>query len=195
MVLELLQPFLSVLYAHPYFFIFVGMIFAGEVVLVPAIYLAVTGRLDLAAVIALSVVATLLSDIVWYYAGRRFPAAALERIPGSKTSRVVVGLEKLFRRNGPQVLFLSKFVYGTRITAQVLSGVHDMPFRKYITANTLGVLAVTGSLVVIAYSVIGTTHRVGDLKQGVEIAFLLFVLVAALGYFFIGKSLKRRWFQ
>jgi membrane protein DedA with SNARE-associated domain len=127
--------------------------------------------------------------------GRRFPASALARIPGRGASRVVGGLEKLFTRNGPHVLFLSKFVYGTRIAAQVLSGVHDMPLRIYLMTNTLGVLAVTGSLVVIAYSVVGTTRRLGDVTQDAEIAFLLFVLVAALGYFFIGKTMKRRWFR
>ena len=194
-VLEFIRPILDVLYAHPYLFIFLGMLVAGEVILLPAIYLAATGRLDIASVIALSVIATLLSDFVWYYAGRKFPASALGRIPGRGTSRVVKGLEKLFRRNGVQVLFLSKFVYGTRITAQVLSGVHDMPLGRYFIANTLGVLAVTGVLVVIAYSVIGTTQRMVDVVHNMEIAFLVFVGVAVSIFFISGRVLKRQWSQ
>jgi membrane protein DedA with SNARE-associated domain len=193
--LELIRPLLDVLYAHPYLFIFFGMLVAGEVVLLPAIYLAATGRLDIAWVIALSVIATVLSDFIWYYAGRRFPASALGRIPGRGTSRVVSGLEKLFRRKGVQVLFLSKFVYGTRITAQILSGVHDMPLRRYLVANTLGILAVTAALVVIAYSVVGTTHRMADVIHNMEVAFFVFVVVAVSGFLVVGQVLKRQWSQ
>lgn len=191
--LEIIRPLLDVLHAHPYLFIFVGMIFAGEVVLIPAIYLAATGQLDIGLVIVLSVIATLLSDFIWYFAGRRFPASALERIPGRGTSRVVRGLERLFRCNGVQVLFLSKFVYGTRITAQILSGVHDMPFRSYLITDILGILAVRAALVVIGYSVIGTTQHLVDVAHNMEVAFLAFVLVAMTGFFIVSQVLKRQW--
>lgn len=194
-IIEIIRPLLDVLYAHPYLFIFLGMLVAGEVVLLPAIYLAATGRLDIGSVIVLSVFATMLSDFIWYYAGRRFPASALQRIPGRGTSRVVKGLDRLFKRNGVQVLFLSKFVYGTRITAQILSGVHDMPLRRYLVSNTLGILAVTAALVVIAYSVVGTTHRMGDVIQNMEIAFFVFVLLAVATFFISGQVLKRQWSQ
>lgn len=195
MVFEIVQPFLNVLYAYPYLFIFVGMVIAGEVVLIPAIYLAATNRLDPVSVIILALIATLLSDLVWYYLGRKFPASVLERIPGRGTNHVVSGLESVFRQDGAKILFLSKFVYGTRTTVQILAGVYDMPFRIYIITNIFGILSVIGTLVLIAYSIIGTTHRLGDVMQGVEIAFLLFVLVAVSGYFLIGGILRRRWFQ
>lgn len=194
-VLEFLQPLLDLMSAYPYLFFFVAMIFAGEVVLLPAIYMAVTGRLDLLPVVTLSITATMISDIFWYGLGRWFPATALERIPGRGTGRIVAGLGRLFERNGPHVLILSKFVYGTRISAQVLSGVHDMPFRIYLGANALGVIAVTASLVLIAYSVIGTTTRLGEAVRGVEIAFLLFVFIVVLGYFLVGRKLRREWFR
>lgn len=194
-VLEFLQPLLDLLSAYPYLFFFVGMIFGGEVVLLPAIYMAVTGRLDMVPVVLLSITATMISDVFWYYLGRRFPATALARIRGRRTSRIVAGLGRLFERNGPHVLILSKFVYGTRISAQVLSGVHDMPLRVYLGANVLGVTAVTASLVLIAYSVIGTTTRLGEVVRGVEIAFLLFVFVVGLGYFMVGRKLRREWLQ
>jgi membrane protein DedA with SNARE-associated domain len=193
-VLEIFQPLLSLLAAHPYLFIFVGMLVAGEVILLPAIYLAATGRLEIGLVIALAVTATLLSDIVWYLAGRRFPASALARIPGRRARRVVDGLEKLFTARGPHILFLSKFVYGTRTAAQVLAGVHDMPFRKYMAVNVLGVLAVTGTLVAVAYSIVGTTRRFSDTMRDMEVAFLLFVLVAVLGYLVVGQRMRRQWF-
>lgn len=191
--LEIIQPLLDALYAHPYLYIFVGMIFLGEIVLIPAIYLAVTGQLDIVLVIVLSVIAPLLSGFLWYYAGRRFPASALERIPGKRSSQLVSGLDRLFRRNGVQVLFLSKFVYGARITAHILSGVYDMPLRSYFLANILGTLAVRAVLVVIAYTVVGTAQRLVDVTHNMEVAFLAFVLVATTGFFIVSKVLKRQW--
>lgn len=193
MLAELLQPFLSVLYAHPYLFIFIGMIFMGEVVLLPAIYLAVTGRLELAYVIFIAIAATLLSDLFWFYLGRRFPASALDRIPGRHTGRLVDGLERLFDKNGAHVIFLSKFVYGTRTVAQVLAGIHDMPTRTYLVANTLGVAALTLVLSGIAWSVAGTARRFEDAVHSAEIAFVAFVIIAAAGYWFAAALARRKW--
>lgn len=192
---EFLQPVFGSLSAHPYLFIFVGMLFVGELVLLPGIYLAVTGRLELAYVIAVAIGATLLSDFGWYYSGRKFPAAALRRLPGHGTRQLVSGLDKLFDRRGAQVLFLSKFVYGTRVLAQILAGIHDMPLRVYLIANTLGVSALTLVLSGVAWSVAGTARRYSEIVDSLEIAFLLFIIVAAMGYFSVAMVARRRWSQ
>jgi len=195
MIPEIVQPLLSVLSAHPYLFIFLGMIFAGEIVLLPAIYLAVTGRLNLFYVVGLSLAATLISDLFWYYLGRRFPASALRRLPGRRADRVVRGLEKLFRTKGAHVLFLSKFVYGTRVIAQVLCGIHDMRVRTYLVTNSLGVLAFMVMLVVMALLVTGSTRQLENVILGIEVTFLLFALVAVLVQFFVGRAVRQRWSQ
>lgn len=192
---EFLQPFLGQLQAHPYLFMFVGMLFVGELVLLPSIYLAVTGRLELENVIVAAIAATLISDFVWYYSGRKFPATALQRIPGNGTRKLVEGLDKLFDRRGPEVLFLSKFVYGSRVLAQVLAGIHDMPLKVYLVANTLGVAALTLVLSGIAWSVTGTARRYADIVSSVETAFFIFVLIAILGYVIAATLARRRWSQ
>lgn len=190
---EFLQPFVGSLSAHPYLFMFVGMLFVGELVLLPAIYLAVSGRLSLATVIGIAVAATVLSDLVWYYAGRKFPASALQRLPGRGTNKLVNGLDRLFDRRGAHVVFLSKFVYGTRVAAQILAGVHDVPFRTYLVANTLGVTALTLALSGIAWAVAGTARRYGDIVHSAEVAFAVFVLIAAVGFFTAAIVARRQW--
>lgn len=191
----MLQSFLGTLDAHPYLFLFVGMLVVGELVLLPAIYLAIAGRLELALVILFAIAATVIKDFALYYAGRKFPASALQRLPGQGTSKLVHGLDRLFSQRGAQVLFLSKFVYGTRAVAQVLAGVHDMPLRVYLLANTLGVAALTLLLSGIAWSVAGTARRYGEVVHGVEIAFAGFVLVAATAYLSAALLARRRWSQ
>ncbi|MCP1675422.1 membrane protein DedA with SNARE-associated domain [Natronocella acetinitrilica] len=193
MLFEFLQPLISLLQAYPFLFIFVGMLFAGETVLLPAIFLAVTGHLDLAAVISLAILATVLSDLAWYGLGRKFPATALARIPGRHSNNVVRGLERMFSRKGAQILFLSKFVYGTRTITQVLAGVHDMAFRTYIVVNFLGVLALSAALVAIAYSIVGSSRQLGDIFERLEIAFLLFVVIAVATNYLVSRLLRSKW--
>ena len=171
------------------------MLFVGELVLLPAIYLAVTARLELAYVISLAITATMLSDFALYFLGRRFPAKALQRLPGRGTNKLVNGLDRLFTQRGARVLFLSKFVYGTRAVAQILAGVHDMPLRVYLIANTLGVATLTLVLSGIAWSVVGTARRYGDVVHNMEIAFVAFALVAATGYISAAMIARRRWSQ
>lgn len=188
-----LQPLVDLVLAQPYLSLFVGMLVVGELVLLPAIFLAVTGRLDPMPVVGIAIAATVMKDACFYLAGRRFPSAALRRLPGRGTSELVQGLDRLFRTRGPQVLFLSKFVYGSRSVAQVLAGVHDMPWRPYLVANTLGTAALTIVLSGVAWSVAGTTRRFADVVHEVEVAFLMFVLLAVAGHLVVALLARRRW--
>lgn len=190
---EFLQPLLTLLSDHPYAFIFVGLLFAGELVLLPAIYLAITGRLQLEYVFAVAVPAMALSDLVWYYLGRSVPRARIERFAGGRIGRGMARVERIFLRRGPQILVGSKFIYGTRTAAQVLAGVHQMRLRTYLVANSLGVLLLVGALCAVGYSVRGTVGRLGETVENMEIAFLVFVIVAVLGHLLVARILRRRW--
>ncbi len=190
---DLVLPLLETLSAYPYLALFVGMIVAGELVLLPAIYLAATHRMDLMSVLALAMLATLLSDILWYSLGRRFPKPTLKRLTGKVGQHFLEGVERTFNAGGKRVLFLSKFVYGTRTLIQVLAGVHGMPLRTYLATNVAGVVTVTGLLTVVAYAVIGTTYQFGAIMQTIEIAFLLFVLVIVSAYLLAGSRLRKQW--
>lgn len=194
-VSELLQSVVGVVSAHPYLFLFFGLLFAGETVLLPASYLAVTGRLALGAVVLIAIASTLLSDLVWYALGRWFPQTALQRLPSPGVSAVVDGLARLFERRGPTVVFLSKFVYGTRLAAQILAGVHDMPLRRYLVANALGVTTITLVLVGIAWSVAGAARLNPDAEHATTIAFIVFVAIAVLGFFIAARFARRAWSQ
>lgn len=190
---EYLQPLLTLLSGHPYAFIFVGLLFAGELILLPAIYLAITGRLQLEYVFAVAVPAMALSDLVWHYLGRSVPRARLERFAGGRIGQGMARVERMFLRRGPQILIGSKFVYGTRTAAQVLSGVHEMPLRTYLVANSCAVMLLIGTLCAVGYSVRGTVSRLGEVVENMEITFLVFVVVAVLGNLAVTRVLRRRW--
>lgn len=192
-ILENLHPLMGALSAYPYLALFIGMLIAGEVVLLPAIFLATTGRLDILAVVAVSVSATLISDALWYYLGRRFPATTLRRISGRVSHPFLNGVEQAFNAGGKRILFASKFVYGTRTVVQVLAGAHGMPWLCYIWVNTAGVLAMTAILVGVSYSIVGTTYRLDEVVQHMELAFLAFVVITVAGFVLFSRKMKQRW--
>lgn len=189
------QPVLEWLAGYPYLVLFVGMLLAGEVVLLPALYLATTGRLDPMLVIAVALLATMLSDLAWFLLGRWSPSGAVERLRRRYTGRLIDRLQDMFSRNGPRLLFVSKFVYGTRIAAQVIAGALDMPLRTWFAVNLAGVLVVTLALSGLAWGVVGSAQRLEELVGYIEVAFLLFLLLALAAYLLIGSTMRKRWFR
>lgn len=189
------QPVLGFFAAYPYLMLFVGLVLVGEAVLLPALYLAGTERLEWLSVLAVAVAATMLSDFVWYLLGRWYPEFARERVRRQQSPRLFLRLEALFVQKGALLLYLSKFVYGTRIAAQVLSGVFEMPPGRWLVVNLAAVVSITLLLAVLAFGVVDSVQRLEDLVAHVELAFLLFVLLAVAAYLIVGVVVRRQWFR
>lgn len=190
---EFIQPLFTILSQHPYLFIFIGLLVAGELVLLPSIYLAATGRLELGYVFSAAVVAMAISDLFWYFLGRAVPRPRLERFTRGRIGAAMERMEQLFLRRGPQILIGSKFVYGTRTAVQILSGVHKMRLGTYFIANGIGVALLVSALCAVGYSVRGSVRRLGDFVDQMEIAFLIFVVVAVLVHMLVAWILRQRW--
>jgi membrane protein DedA with SNARE-associated domain len=188
---EFLQPLVDAVSNRPYLFIFIGLLVAGEVVLIPAIYFAVTGHLELGWVLLSAIAAMAISDLVWYYLGRALPRERLKRI--GRIDRAMSGLEKLYARRGPQILIGSKFVYGTRTAAQVLAGTNGMPVSTYLAANTVGIALLVVALCAMGYLVHGTVDRMTDLVGRMQVAFLVFVALAVAIHLVAAKVLRAKW--
>lgn len=191
----IIQPVLDLVAAYPYLMLFVGLLLVGEAVLLPALYLATTGRLDPFSVIIVAVAATMLSDLAWFLLGRWSPVGAVEKMRRRHSGHVVDRLQKLLSRNSSSLLFLSKFVYGTRIAAQVLAGALDMRFRSWAVINFAAVVTITLVMAGLAWGVVGTAQRMEELVEHIEIAFLLFLLLVMAAYLVVGMSMRKRWFR
>lgn len=193
MLLEFIQPLLDAVADQPYLFIFIGLLFAGELVLLPSIYLAVTGRLELEWVFVVAVAAMGISDLVWYFLGRSVSRARLERLGSGRVGRAMDRLDRLYARRGPQILVGSKFVYGTRTAAQILAGANRLTITTYLAANTVGVALLVGALCAIGWSVRGTIGRLTDFVGQMELAFAIFVVLAVTTHLVVAKVLRERW--
>ncbi len=182
------------LLSHPYLFLFIGMFFLGEAVLIPALYLSAIGELRLWLVYAVSLTATLLSDIMWYLLGRVYHLDRLSRWKIMRRyQRQILRLHLGMKQYGLRFLFLSKFVYGSRILMQMISGATGLSFIGYVLVNAVAATIWFCFLAGTAYLYReGLQQLVGDYRQA-QWFFAGIILFVILTHLCIKKLISSRW--
>jgi len=145
---------------HGYLILFAWMVAEQVGLPLPAIPLllaagamAGAGRLNLALVLAVSVVASLLADLFWYELGRRRGVAVLQFLcrvslePDSCVRRT----ESIFERYGARALLLAKFIPGLSTAAPPLAGIFGMSRARFLLCAGLGALAYAGTFAGLGY--------------------------------------------
>lgn len=115
--------------------------------------LASAGKLPLALIVLVAVVACLLADLVWYWAGRHFGAAVLRtlcRISLSPDSCVKQS-ELRFQRWGGQILLIAKFVPGLSTIAPPMVGALKIRPHIFVLLDGLGSLIWAGVMIGLGY--------------------------------------------
>jgi membrane protein DedA with SNARE-associated domain/rhodanese-related sulfurtransferase len=117
----------------------------GGPVLVVAGALAAQGRLPMAAVVALSLVANVLGDAVWFVGGRRHGYRVMRLLCRISLSpdTCVRQSEGLFTRWGGVSLVAAKFVPGVSVIAAPMAGALQMSWRRFVAWDLAGGLAWT----------------------------------------------------
>ncbi len=116
--------------------------------------LAGLGRLSLVPALALSVLASLLSDLAWYEAGRRRGGSILNLLcrislePDSCVRRT----EDVFARHGARTLLVAKFLPGLNTVAPPLAGVVGMRFLPFALYSAGGALLWAGTCLLVGYA-------------------------------------------
>ena len=118
-----------------------GVPLPGETALVTAaIYAGTTGRLDIAAVLAVAAAAAIIGDNIGYWVGRRFGLAFLRKhgkYMHLTAARLRLG-QYLFLRHGGKIVFFGRFVAFLRTFAAVLAGVNLLPWGRFLFFNAAG---------------------------------------------------------
>src|SRR5256884_1112661 len=147
---------IDVLVRYGYVVVF-GWVFAEQIglpipaapVLLAAGALAGTGRLSLALVLVLATLASLGSDIIWYWIGRTGGGRVLRWLcrislePDSCVRRT----EDAFSVHGARSLLIAKFVPGFSTAAPPLAGIVRMPVLQFLAFTGLGGLIWAGLFV------------------------------------------------
>ncbi|HEV8439660.1 MAG TPA: VTT domain-containing protein [Methylomirabilota bacterium] len=193
---------LDVLVQHGYAVVF-GWVFAEQIGLpIPAIpillaagALAGTGRLSLLPVLILAAVASLVSDVIWYWIGRAGGARVLGFLcrislePDSCVRRT----EDVFGRQGARSLLIAKFVPGFSTAAPPLAGVVRMPFLRFVAFTGGGGLIWAGLFIGLGWVF---SHQL-ELAASYAMRLgggLLALLAVALGAYIAWKYIARQRF-
>jgi len=155
--------------------------------------LAANDKLPLAAVVLAAVLACLLSDLAWYWAGRRFGAGVMRtlcRISLSPDSCVKQS-ELRFQRWRGRVLLVAKFVPGLSTVAPPLVGAMGLRVPTFLLLDGLGSLLWAGLAVGLGYAFAAQIDVVlAALASAGTLAFEL--LLVLLGLYIAAKWWQRR---
>ncbi len=180
--------------------VFVNVLVEQAGVPVPAIptlvvagALASAGKLPLLAVIAVALIACLISDLAWYWAGRYFGAAVMRtlcRISLSPDSCVKQS-ELRFQRWRGQILLIAKFVPGLSTIAPPLVGAMKLSAPVFVLFDAIGSLIWIGVVVGLGYVFAKQIDDVLVLMANAGIA-AVEVLGALLAAYMLVKWWQRR---
>lgn len=189
----MIDSLIAVFERYPYLILFLGMMVAGEAFLLPAIYIALKGKLDIRLVALIALASTLLADLFWYMIGRNIPFARLSRWKMFANRKPIFAkLENILKRHGLLLVMLSKFVYGTRTVTQILAGAHHLPFLKYLMANTIGITVLLAFLIFLGHFVARSLESLQDLFLGAQISLVAFILAAIGVQLWIKKIIYKK---
>lgn len=163
--------------------VFAVLLFGGEMGLVPILLMVSLGVLELPTTLVLLLFAILIPDGFWYLVGRFAGDEKIRSLPLLRRHPETVSmLSNKFSAHMLTILFVSKFIFGTRAIVQVLCGVHRMPLWQYI----LVAIAATLCWVVLIYGVILLLQGIFPVEDTVR---LLQILLPALIAFIFGIHL------
>jgi membrane protein DedA with SNARE-associated domain len=187
---------------HGYAVVF-GWVFAEQIglpipavpVLLAAGAVAGTGRLSLAAVLVAATIASLLSDTVWYWLGRRRGGSVLSWLcrislePDSCVRRT----QETFGLRGARTLLICKFVPGLSTAAPPLAGIIGMSLARFTVFTGLGGLIWAGVFVSLGWLFSSQLEVVGAYVETLG-SWALALIAAAFGGYVVWKFVARQRF-
>lgn len=155
--------------------LFVGFVLPGETAAVVGGAIASGGQgVDLVPMIAVVVVAAIAGDSVGYTIGRRAGPRLLASRPAVRHRERIERAQDVIRRRGPYAVFLGRFVAVLRALIPTLSGVAEMPYRRFLLFNMLGGLLWGTGFVLLGWAAGAAYDRiarqVGEVAAGVVAA-------------------------
>jgi len=195
-----MDRFLEFLVEHGYLFLFVfvmaeqiGLPTPALPVMLAAGALARRGNLDFGTIVGVSVAGSLLSDTIWYEAGRRRGGSVLSRLcrlslePDSCVRRT----EGAFLRYGPLTLVVAKFFPGLNTVAPPMAGALGMRPLRFLLLDTLAALVWVVGLAGAGWLFADQLEIVVGRLVGFG-ALLGYVAAALLALYVVAKYLRRR---
>ncbi|MCC9309874.1 DedA family protein [Kitasatospora sp. RB6PN24] len=164
----------------------------GQTVLILAAVYAGAGRLSLAGVMAIALLAAVLGGCLGYLLGRSGGRALVHRYGR------YVGLteprqhkaEAFFGRNGGKVVLIARFIDGLRQTYGIIAGTTEMAWRRFMLWNVLGAVLWVGAWSTAGYLAGGNIDEV--YRQALRYQLILLIALVVLVLVWVLRRLLRR---
>jgi membrane protein DedA with SNARE-associated domain/rhodanese-related sulfurtransferase len=174
----------------------IGLPIPAFPILIVAGALAMVGDFSWPACLAVSLLACLVSDFFWYFAGRHYGKRILKVLCKISLSPdyCVSQTEDNFNRYGPKALVVAKFIPGFNTIAPPLAGAMGTGTGLFLFYSVLGGLLWSGTGIAIGAYFHTSVDQVLDVLSTMGSTALM-ALLALLGLFVIFKYWERRRFQ
>jgi len=171
----------------------VGLPFPATPFLLAAGALAGRGHMSFWFCLALSAIAAVLADGLWYQLGRKKGISILQFLcrislePDSCVRRT----EGVFAKQGARSLLIAKFVPGLSTAAPPLAGIFHMRRRRFLLWDTLGSMLWAGAFLLAGYIFSEQIERVAERAASLGSGLMVLIVGALCGYVawkFIGRQ-------
>jgi membrane-associated protein len=139
-------------------------------------------------------VGDLIGDIVWYWIGRLFGHRFIGRFGKyfSIEEKEVTIVSKIFHKYKNSILLVSKITMGLgfALVTLITAGIVKIPFKRYLTVNTVGQVVWTAVLLIVGY-LFGDLYAQFDNIFG-KISLIGLIVLAALVLIGYGKYVRTR---
>ncbi len=173
----------------------IGLPIPAVPILLAAGGLAGTGKLNLPFALGVAVVASLLSDTIWYVIGRLRGGQVLSLLcrislePDSCVRRT----EETFAQHGAHSLLVAKFVPGLNTAAPPLAGIIGMRVWRFLVFTGLGGLIWAGAFVGLGYGFSSQLERVAMYASRLG-SWVVVIAAGSLAAYILAKYIARRRF-
>lgn len=121
---------------YGYLAVLLGTLLEGETVLLLAGFAAHQGYLSIHLVLLIAFIGGTVGDQLFFWAGRSWGGALLDRFPSVRVRTIRVG--ELLRRWDAALVFAIRFLYGLRIAGPVAMGALHFDAKRFAIFNALG---------------------------------------------------------
>lgn len=155
--------------------------------------LAGAGQLNFMLVLGFGVLAALLADLLWYYAGRRRGPKVLQLLCrlSFEPEACVHNAQRVFAKHGARSLLVAKFIPGFNLVAAPLAGLIRMRLRRFLLFDGVGAFIWVAGYAGLGYLFSGQLHQIAAYAARLSTS-LMVILIGSVSAFVAWKYIKRR---
>lgn len=177
-----LPPILEFISAYGYWIAVPLMIIEGPIITLVMGFLASTGAVDILVVIALGTISDLISDTIYYYAGRHGSPWVMKKfkIPDLAQNHSLQALKEKFETHPGKIFFGCKVLTGVAHSTFVLAGVTRINYFRVLKYTILGGIVWSSALALVGFyfgkNLVPISHHLTKVGIGLFVLLIIFLL-------------------